>query len=114
VGFESITEEEEYFVAIHSRPQCQRKLHSECPFLCICIFITEEKREEHRPHLLAGFSPILGFPGYILCSFVWMVCSFSCSFIFVFSVIFINLSNKLVIINLRSKEINLHNKIFSE
>jgi uncharacterized protein YcfL len=27
-------------------------------------------------------------------------------------VIFINLSNKLVIINLRSKEINLHNKIF--
>jgi hypothetical protein len=84
VGFESIIEEEEDFV-VSIQPQCQRKLHSECPFLCICIFITEEKREEHRPHLLAGFSPILGFLGYILCSIVWMVCIFSCSFIFIFS-----------------------------
>jgi hypothetical protein len=33
-------------------------------------------------------------------------------FHFCILVIFINLSNKLVIINLRSKEINLHNKIF--
>jgi hypothetical protein len=38
---------------------------------------------------------------------------FICLFFhFCILVIFINLSNKLVIINLRSKEINLHNKIF--
>jgi hypothetical protein len=38
---------------------------------------------------------------------------FICLFFhFHISIIFINLSNKLVIINLRSKEINLHNKIF--
>jgi hypothetical protein len=47
-------------------------------------FITEAKRVEHRPHLLAGFSPVLGFLGQILCSFVWMVCICACSFIFIF------------------------------
>jgi hypothetical protein len=67
-------------------------MHIECSFLCIFIFITEEKRAEHRPRLLAGFSLVLGFLLYILCSFVWMVCSFTCSFIFVFQFIFINLS----------------------
>jgi hypothetical protein len=74
-------------------------------------FITEKKRVEHRPHLLVGFSPILGFLGHILCSFVWMVCSFACSFISVL-VISINLSTMLVIINLRSKVINCIIKYF--
>jgi hypothetical protein len=45
-------------------------------------FITEKKREKHEPHLLVGFSPILGFPSHTFCSFVWMVCSFFCSFHF--------------------------------
>jgi hypothetical protein len=31
-------------------------------------------------------------------------------FVFCISIIFVNLSNKLVLTNLRSKEINLHNK----
>jgi hypothetical protein len=61
-------------------------------------FINEEKSAEKRPHLLVGLSPILGFPGYILCSFVWMVCIFS------YSIIFINLSNRLLVTILRSKE----------
>jgi hypothetical protein len=67
-------------------------------------FITKKKRAEHRSHLLVGFSPISGFPGHILCSFMWMVCSFACSFTLV-SFISINLSIKLVVINLRSKVI---------
>jgi hypothetical protein len=33
------------------------------------VLAFEEKREE-RPYLLAGFSPVLGFPDYILCLFV--------------------------------------------
>jgi hypothetical protein len=33
------------------------------------VLAFEEKRAEW-PHLLAGFSPVLGFPGYILCLFV--------------------------------------------
>jgi hypothetical protein len=38
---------------------------------------------------------------------------FNCLFFhFQISVIFINLSNKIMIISLRSKEINMHSKIF--
>ena len=33
------------------------------------VLAFEEKRVE-RPHLLDGFSPLLGFPGHILCLFV--------------------------------------------
>jgi hypothetical protein len=33
---------------------------------CFCVLSFEEKREEW-PHLLVGFSPVLGFLGYILC-----------------------------------------------
>jgi hypothetical protein len=69
------------------------------------VFAFEEKRAEHRPHLLARFSPVLGFLGYMLCSFVWMVCSFAHFFHFHISVIFIISSNKLVIINLGSKKV---------
>jgi hypothetical protein len=32
-------------------------------------FYTREKRAE-QPHLLAGFSPVLDFPGHILCLFL--------------------------------------------
>jgi hypothetical protein len=63
------------------------------------------------PHLLVGFSLILVFVGHILCLFVWMMCLFSYSFISVL-VISINLSTKLVIINMRSKEINYIIKYF--
>jgi hypothetical protein len=69
-------------------------------------FIIDEKRAKHIPHLLAGFSPVSGFLSHIPCSFVWLVCSFACSFIFEFQLFSINLNTKLVIINLRSKEIN--------
>jgi hypothetical protein len=40
------------------------------------------------------------------------VCSFSCSFIFHILVIFINLSNKQDIINMKSKELNSTTKDF--
>ena len=39
---------------------------------------TREKRVE-QPHLLAGFSPVLGFLGHILCLFVDGVIVFYCS-----------------------------------
>jgi hypothetical protein len=66
-------------------------------------FITVEKIIEYRPHLIVGFYPILGFPGYILCSFCeWCVLLFSLFFLH-FSY-FINLSIKLVIINMRYEE----------
>jgi hypothetical protein len=41
-------------------------------------FYTREKRAE-QPHLLDGFSPVLGFPGHILCLFVNGVIVFYCS-----------------------------------
>jgi hypothetical protein len=62
-------------------------------------------------HLLDRFSPISGFLSYILCSFVWLVCSFSYSFI-LFLLISINLRTKLVIINIRSNVINCLIKYF--
>jgi hypothetical protein len=49
-------------------------------------------------HLLARFSPILGYLGYIFCSFY-------CFFIILISIIYINLSTDLVIINMISKVI---------
>jgi hypothetical protein len=68
-------------------------------------FITEAKKEEYRPHLLAGFSLVLGFTGQIFCSFVWMMCICACSFILYFSY-FLNSSHKLELINMGSKQIN--------
>jgi hypothetical protein len=61
----------------------KKKLHSECLFLCVFLSITKEKREEYRRQILVGFYPILGFLGYILCSFVcgWCI-MFFISFIF--------------------------------
>jgi hypothetical protein len=58
---------------------------------------------EHRPHVLAEFSLVSGFLGYILCSIAWMVCIFHVLSFFNFSY-FINSSTK-PIINLESKEI---------
>jgi hypothetical protein len=82
------------------------------PLSLYFLSVTEEKRAKHSPHLLDGLSPISGFLGYILCSVLWMVCSFDYSLFFRIFLIFINLKNKLVVANLRSKEINMHNKIF--
>jgi hypothetical protein len=44
----------------------------------LCHFYTKEKREK-KPHLVDGFSPVLGFPGHILCLFVDGVIGFYCS-----------------------------------
>jgi hypothetical protein len=75
--------------------------------------LTEEKRAKHSICLLVGFSNISGFPSHILCLFVWMVCLlFSCSFILVLA-ISINLSTKIIIINMISKVINYIIKYFS-
>jgi hypothetical protein len=41
-------------------------------------FHTREKRAE-QPHLLARFSPVLGFPSHMLCLFVNGVIVFYCS-----------------------------------
>jgi len=46
-------------------------------------FYTKEKRAK-QPHLLVGFSPVLGFPGHILCLFVDGVIVFYCSLFFAF------------------------------
>jgi hypothetical protein len=66
-------------------------------------FYIREKRAE-KPHLLAGFSPVLGFPGHILCLFVDGVCIYLCSLFFTFELFHMFfLRRKSVIKSLRSK-----------
>ena len=100
------------FCSNHSGCSVKEKLHSEFPLSFYLQFIIEENRIKHRPHLLDGFSPILVFEdAYCVYLYVDGVLIFF-FFHFCNSIIFINLSNKLVLTNMRSKEINPHNKIF--
>ena len=61
----SIIEDEKFCSSYKSKATPQR-----VPFsLYLHHFYTREKRAE-QPHLLARFSPVLGFLGHILCLFV--------------------------------------------
>jgi hypothetical protein len=61
----SITEEER-FCSSHTGHSVKGNSTESASFFVLAF---EEKRAE-QPHLLVGFSPILGFPGHILCLFV--------------------------------------------
>jgi hypothetical protein len=49
------------------------KIHSDFPPLFHLHFITKEKREKNRPHILDSCSSILSFARHMVCSIVWMV-----------------------------------------
>jgi hypothetical protein len=76
--------------------------------LYLHCFFTRERRAEQR-HLLAEFSPILGFLGHILCLFVDGVNVFYRSLIFL-CVLSILLVTKY---SIDLKEINFNSKNFS-
>jgi hypothetical protein len=73
----SITEEER-FCSSHTGHRSKETPQRVPLSLYLHHFYTREKRAE-QPHLLAGFSPVLGFPGHILCLFVDGVIVFYCS-----------------------------------
>jgi hypothetical protein len=64
-----IKKEEERLFSSYTGHRSKTNLQTTHLSLYLHYFYTREKREE-KPHLLAGFSPVLGFLGYILCLFV--------------------------------------------
>jgi hypothetical protein len=70
VGFGSIIEVGRRVYSIQSSDIVINNSIVSAPLSLYLHFITEEKRAKHKPHLLAEFSFVLGFPGYILCSFM--------------------------------------------
>jgi hypothetical protein len=74
--------EEERFSSIHTSHNVKG---NSIQSLCFFVLTFEETRAE-RPHLLAEFSPVLGFPCYILClSMMVYVNICLCSLFFVFN-----------------------------
>jgi hypothetical protein len=64
----SVTEEERFCI-IHRGHRSKENPQRVHLYLYLHHFYTREKRVE-QPHLLAGYSPVLGFPGHILCLFM--------------------------------------------
>jgi hypothetical protein len=75
--------EEERFCSSHTGHRSKETPKS-ASFFVLASFLYQRKESREQPHLLAGFSPILGFPGHILCLFVDGVIVFYCSLFFTF------------------------------
>jgi hypothetical protein len=69
---------EERFCSVHTGHSVKGNSTESASFF---VLVFEKKRVEQL-HLLTGFSPILGFPGYILCLFLDGVCVY----LFMFSI----------------------------
>ena len=94
------------------KPQCWRKINSECPPFFVLAF--HNWRKESRLYALPSSWVFSYFrlPKMQLL-FICVDGIFICLFFRIrISMIFIYLSNKIVLTKLRSKEINLHNKRF--
>jgi hypothetical protein len=72
--FVSITKEEIFF-SIHTGHRSKETPQRVPLSLYLHNFYTRKKRAK-KPHLPAGFSPVLGFLGHILCLFIDGVCVF--------------------------------------
>jgi hypothetical protein len=77
---------EERFYSSHTGHRSKANPQRVSLSLYLHHFYNREKRVE-QPHLLVGFSPVLGFPGHILCSFVDGVFIYLCSLFFAFKLI---------------------------